>query len=100
MDCEIAREALSARLDGEDEGVAPRLTDDHVAGCADCQAWLGDVERTDEVLFDEGASRPGTQTPLSKAPEVPAPRPASRRGLWPAARRTSPGTGELTVPAG
>lgn len=35
--CAEVHEALSARLDGEDEGLAARRVDAHVATCADCR---------------------------------------------------------------
>ncbi len=37
--CEVARESLSARLDGEREPVPSRTVDAHLASCADCRAW-------------------------------------------------------------
>ena len=39
MDCEHIREALSARLDGEDPGLDPAVLEQHVAGCPSCTAW-------------------------------------------------------------
>lgn len=39
MRCTTVREALSARLDGEEVGLAVHDLDAHVAGCVDCQAW-------------------------------------------------------------
>ncbi|MFG2040897.1 zf-HC2 domain-containing protein [Dactylosporangium sp. NPDC048998] len=39
MECERYREALSARLDGEDEPIEPALVDAHLAGCAACREW-------------------------------------------------------------
>ncbi|MGI5236789.1 zf-HC2 domain-containing protein [Dactylosporangium sp. CA-139066] len=39
MECERYREALSARIDGEDEPIEPGLVDAHLAGCAACRAW-------------------------------------------------------------
>src|SRR4029450_6267094 len=38
--CERYREALSARLDGEDPGIAETLIDAHLVGCADCRSWV------------------------------------------------------------
>ena len=38
--CEDVRVAMSARLDGEDPGLAPDQIDEHLTGCADCAAWL------------------------------------------------------------
>ncbi|MCV7199175.1 zf-HC2 domain-containing protein [Mycobacterium angelicum] len=40
MDCEVAREALSARLDGEREPVPSARVDEHVQQCADCRDWF------------------------------------------------------------
>jgi predicted anti-sigma-YlaC factor YlaD len=39
MECDRAREAISARIDGEDPGVAGEVIDAHLAGCGDCRAW-------------------------------------------------------------
>jgi len=38
--CEGFREALSARLDGEQEPVEPAVVDAHLADCADCRRWF------------------------------------------------------------
>ncbi len=39
MECDRAREAVSARIDDEDSGVPDAATAAHLAGCADCRAW-------------------------------------------------------------
>jgi len=39
MDCDRAREAVSARIDGEDGGVPDSALAAHLSGCADCRAW-------------------------------------------------------------
>ncbi|WP_344614681.1 zf-HC2 domain-containing protein [Dactylosporangium salmoneum] len=39
MECALFREALSARIDGEDEPIEPALVDAHLAGCAGCREW-------------------------------------------------------------
>lgn len=39
VDCSTCREALSARLDGEDEGVPAAEVDAHLETCADCREW-------------------------------------------------------------
>ncbi|HOW96081.1 MAG TPA: zf-HC2 domain-containing protein, partial [Mycolicibacterium fallax] len=39
MNCDVAREALSARIDGEREPVPAARVDEHLAGCADCTDW-------------------------------------------------------------
>jgi predicted anti-sigma-YlaC factor YlaD len=41
--CDGYREALSARLDGEDEPVGGAELDAHLAGCAACRQWLEDA---------------------------------------------------------
>jgi len=40
MDCEVAREALSARLDGEREPVPSARVDEHLQECAACRDWF------------------------------------------------------------
>jgi len=39
MECDWAREAISARIDGEDPGVPDGALDAHLAGCAACRDW-------------------------------------------------------------
>jgi predicted anti-sigma-YlaC factor YlaD len=39
MDCDRAREAISARIDGEDPGVPDGALEEHLAGCAGCRGW-------------------------------------------------------------
>ena len=39
MDCDTAREALSARIDGEREPIPAVRVDEHLAGCAPCRQW-------------------------------------------------------------
>jgi predicted anti-sigma-YlaC factor YlaD len=39
VECERYREALSARLDGEEEPIEPALVDGHLVGCAACRQW-------------------------------------------------------------
>ncbi|WP_327008796.1 zf-HC2 domain-containing protein [Dactylosporangium sp. NBC_01737] len=71
------REALSARMDGEDEAVAPALVDAHLSQCAACRQWQ-------EQAF--AATRMVRLWPLHAAPP-PAQRllagfaPSSRRSL-------------------
>lgn len=40
MRCEVAREALSARLDGERQQVPTQRVDAHLGSCSECRAWL------------------------------------------------------------
>jgi predicted anti-sigma-YlaC factor YlaD len=39
MECDWAREAISARIDGEDPGVPDGALDAHLAGCEACRDW-------------------------------------------------------------
>lgn len=39
MDCDIARESLSARIDGEREPAPSAQVDEHLAGCEPCRQW-------------------------------------------------------------
>ncbi len=39
MNCQSAREAVSALLDGEAPGVGRAEVEQHLAGCTDCRAW-------------------------------------------------------------
>jgi predicted anti-sigma-YlaC factor YlaD len=50
--CEDVRVAMSARLDGEDPGLATAEIDGHVAGCADCTAWLAEARRLPRPALD------------------------------------------------
>jgi predicted anti-sigma-YlaC factor YlaD len=39
MECDSAREAISAQIDGEDLCVPADALEAHIAGCAECQGW-------------------------------------------------------------
>jgi predicted anti-sigma-YlaC factor YlaD len=39
MDCDRAREAISARIDGEDPGVPGDAIEAHLETCASCRGW-------------------------------------------------------------
>ncbi|CAM4217045.1 putative transmembrane transcriptional regulator (anti-sigma factor) [Mycobacterium basiliense] len=50
MDCDVAREALSARIDGEREPVPTARVDEHLASCVDCRDWYARaVEQTQQL---------------------------------------------------
>src|ERR1700760_2301641 len=57
MGCERWREMLSAQLDGEDDAGERELVDAHLAGCADCRAWL------DRAAMVNRLTRTGLATP-------------------------------------
>ncbi|MGJ6126722.1 zf-HC2 domain-containing protein [Mycolicibacterium sp. Y3] len=43
MECEVAREALSARVDNEREPVPSARVNEHLTGCAECRSWFEQV---------------------------------------------------------
>ncbi|MCX2964564.1 zf-HC2 domain-containing protein [Gordonia aquimaris] len=52
----MAREALSARIDGEYEGVPSARVDEHLAECPSCRDWLAMATRQSGVLSELGRS--------------------------------------------
>jgi predicted anti-sigma-YlaC factor YlaD len=64
MTCESCRDALSARLDGEDPGAPEAVVDRHLAGCAACRAWSA------QLASAAGALR---LTPAEPVPDLTAP---------------------------
>lgn len=72
--CEVAREALSARIDGENEGVPSARVDEHLAGCAGCREWYAAAQasnwtagpaavgpdQTEAILANTASVRPRT----------------------------------------
>jgi predicted anti-sigma-YlaC factor YlaD len=59
MDCDTARNAISARLDGEDLGVDPDALDEHLGRCPACRTFARD-----------GAAM-HRDARMTRAPEVP-----------------------------
>lgn len=75
MDCDVAREALSARLDGEREPVPAARVDEHLSTCGDCRDWYYRARDITQQLRDlSGQQRP----PMSAVTEVPRLRQARR----------------------
>ena len=73
MNCDIAREALSARIDGEREPIPGARVDEHLAGCAPCRDWqAAAIEQTQALRRLAGRSQ-------VTAVREPASRPASRQ---------------------
>jgi predicted anti-sigma-YlaC factor YlaD len=58
VNCDVAREALSARIDGEREPVPALRVDEHVASCAGCRDWYSRaVEQTQQLRRLVGRSQ-------------------------------------------
>ena len=80
----MAREAISARIDGEEPGLPDDVLDVHLASCAACQGWQ---QRAHDVTRRARLGGPSLNRDLS--PQVLAAFPPAAAGL----RR-------LLVPAG
>jgi predicted anti-sigma-YlaC factor YlaD len=58
VDCDVAREALSARIDGEREPVPTLRVDEHLASCGGCREWYSRaVEQTQQLRRLVGRSQ-------------------------------------------
>lgn len=72
MNCDTAREALSARIDGEREPIPAARVDEHLDGCAPCRDWqAAAVQQTQLLRRLAGRSQVA-------AVREPAPRPPRR----------------------
>lgn len=83
MDCAIARESLSARIDGEREPVPAERVDEHLAGCTDCCAWYAAAAESARRLSVRSAVR----TPDLTANILAAAGAVAPRSRWQRARR-------------
>lgn len=86
MSCEQYRDAISARLDGEDPGLPDASLDAHLAACPDCASWAAAARRVTRLV------RVGPAEPV---PDLTA---AVLAAAGPPRRRLRPG--ELLVRAG
>jgi predicted anti-sigma-YlaC factor YlaD len=58
VDCEVAREALSARIDGEREPVPSIRVDEHLQECSACRGWHERASGQAAVLRRAARQRP------------------------------------------
>jgi predicted anti-sigma-YlaC factor YlaD len=79
MECSHFREAVSARLDGEDPGLPVPILDGHLAGCASCRAWSGELGALHRLVRVRTAEPIPDLTAGIVDAFVPAPR---RRTVW------------------
>lgn len=82
MNCEQAREAASARLDGELPAAEDGALDEHLARCSACRGWAADVAAVSRRVTLRPASLPGPDLTA----RVLAAAPPRRGGRWPAER--------------
>lgn len=73
MDCDTAREALSARIDGEREPIPAARVDEHLIGCAPCRDWqAAAVEQTRLLRGLAGRSQlAAVREPATRRPRRP-----------------------------
>ncbi|GAA1300345.1 zf-HC2 domain-containing protein [Saccharothrix xinjiangensis] len=78
VDCDTCREALSARVDGEEEPAPAAETDAHLTGCASCRAWQDRATALTRSL----RLRPATPTPDLATAVLDAAPPLVRTDGW------------------
>ncbi|MEZ0053888.1 putative anti-sigma-YlaC factor YlaD [Mycobacterium sp. MAA66] len=78
MECEIAREALSARMDGEREPVPTGRVDEHLASCPDCRRWQAQMESQMQLLRGLATTDRTRMTAVSDTVHAPI----QRRRPW------------------
>lgn len=72
MGCDVWREALSARLDGEDLTDRAGAVDAHLASCAACRRWYADAAVITRIARI-GLAVPGAGVPESVLDSAPRP---------------------------
>jgi predicted anti-sigma-YlaC factor YlaD len=70
MDCDVAREALSARIDGEREPVPAARVDEHLLTCADCRDWYYRARDVTQHLRDLSGQQRPAMSAVADAPRV------------------------------
>jgi predicted anti-sigma-YlaC factor YlaD len=78
MECEAAREAISALLDGEHPGVERSALDAHLASCAACRFWREEAH----ALTRRARLASATAVPSAGASLMVTLREAERRRRW------------------
>jgi predicted anti-sigma-YlaC factor YlaD len=88
VDCSHYREALSARMDGEELPIPAADLDEHLAGCAACRDWQhGAAELTRRLRVRPAAATPDLAAAVTAAadhiPRRKRPRWSWPRSSWP-----------------
>ncbi len=81
VQCTTCRDALSARLDGEDPGAPAAAVEDHLGRCPRCRRWSAELARSARTLRVTAAEPvPDLTAPiLAAARRRPAPTPGPAR---------------------
>jgi predicted anti-sigma-YlaC factor YlaD len=74
VDCNLAREALSARIDGEREPIPVARVDEHLTACEPCRQWhAAAVEQTQVLRRLAGRSQVAAVPPIPQTRRVRLP---------------------------
>lgn len=93
MDCGTAREALSARIDGEREPIPAARVDEHLRGCEQCRGWHAAAVEQTRLL-----RRLAGRTQVSAVPPQRQPERVRRLpGSWPRWALGAVGVTQLTL---
>lgn len=80
MRCDTAREALSARLDGEHPGLEAGVLDLHLGTCSACQGWVEELSALHRMVrVREAEPVPDLTAAILAATPAPATRPSATR---------------------
>jgi predicted anti-sigma-YlaC factor YlaD len=67
MSCDHWQAAISARIDGEDPGVEPRLLEAHLARCASCRSFDAALQGGPRMVrLEEAAPMPDLSGPITR----------------------------------
>jgi copper transport protein len=81
MECDTVREALSARLDGEDTGLPEGPVDHHLEGCRACRAWSEELATLPRMVRVREAEAVPDLSAAIVAAHQPGPPPPRGAGL-------------------
>jgi predicted anti-sigma-YlaC factor YlaD len=83
VECEVAREALSARMDGEREPVPARRVDEHLSSCPSCRQWQAQMDSHMQLLRGLISTDRTRMIPVTDAvaPPVASGLPGQRTGI-------------------
>jgi anti-sigma factor RsiW len=90
VECNVCREAVSARIDGEREPAPVEQVDRHLAGCPDCARWhVAAIEATRRLRVRTVTATPDLTAAILDRLDAEPPRVATRpRRAWQALRDT------------
>ncbi|HLS00002.1 MAG TPA: DUF2275 domain-containing protein [Mycolicibacillus parakoreensis] len=97
MKCAVVREALSARLDGEQQPLLPPGIDAHLQSCSQCRGWLvGAAAQTTKLATASARRAPDLTDQILATVRTRA---ASTASLWWRGALIAVGVGQIVVAA-